>query len=115
MAKLKMHKPNTLRMAQGPSLKVADANSWRSGKTSTQRGYGYKWQKAREAFLKKHPICVYCQRDENRVTVATVVDHRVPHRGDMALFWDSGNWMSLCERCHNTTKKREEEAELRQN
>ncbi len=115
MAKLKMHKPNTLRMAQGPSLKVADANSWRSGKTSTQRGYGYKWQKAREGFLAKHPLCVYCQRDESRVTAATVVDHRIPHRGDMALFWDSNNWMSLCAHCHNTTKKREEEAELRHN
>jgi 5-methylcytosine-specific restriction protein A len=33
---------------------------------------------------------------------ANVVDHVVPHRGNYDLFWDEGNWQSLCEECHNT-------------
>jgi 5-methylcytosine-specific restriction endonuclease McrA len=82
--------------------------SWRSDKqTSAQRGYGYKWQKAREDYLAKHPLCVYCER-EGRVTLATVVDHKVPHRGDMKLFWDSNNWQSLCATHHSRDKQREE-------
>ena len=32
---------------------------------------------------------------------ASVVDHRVPHRGDMALFWDSSNWQSMAKECHD--------------
>ncbi len=76
--------------------------------TSTQRGYGYKWQQARAGWLSKHPLCVYCER-EGRVMAASVVDHIIPHRGDMTLFWASDtNWQGLCATCHNTTKSREE-------
>ena len=84
--------------------------SWRAGRTSsTARGYGYRWQRAREAFLAEHPLCVMCQA-EGRVEPATVVDHVVPHRGDERLFWDRGNWQSLCARCHSGAKQRMEEA-----
>lgn len=82
--------------------------SWRAGKeSSTKRGYGYKWQQARAGYLSKHPLCVYCAR-VGRDTQATVVDHRVPHRGDMKLFWDSANWQPLCKPCHDGQKQREE-------
>ena len=37
-----------------------------------------------------------------------MVDHVVPHRGDMTLFWDVANWQSLCATHHNATKKRQE-------
>jgi 5-methylcytosine-specific restriction enzyme A len=33
------------------------------------------------------------------VTLATQVDHVVPHRGDPRLFWDQHNWQSLCASC----------------
>lgn len=81
------------------------ATSWREGKTSAQRGYGYRWQKARETFLRENPLCVMCQR-EGRTTAAEVVDHIVPHRGDKALFWDRGNWQPLCHHHHNSAKRR---------
>lgn len=84
------------------------SDSWREGKSSTQRGYGYKWQKAREKFLKKNPLCVYCQRD-GRVTAANVVDHITAHRGDMKLFWKESNWQALCSSCHSSVKQREEQ------
>jgi 5-methylcytosine-specific restriction protein A len=68
--------------------------------TSSQRGYGYKWQRAREAYLQAHPLCVRCAA-KDRVVAATVVDHIIPHKGDMTLFWNSGNWQPLCKPCHD--------------
>jgi 5-methylcytosine-specific restriction protein A len=36
------------------------------------------------------------------VKAATVVDHIIPHQGDMTLFWDAdSNWQSLCKTCHD--------------
>ena len=96
--------------APRPIKQVSD--SWRDGRSSTQRGYGYKWQKARERFLSLNPLCVYCERN-NRVTVATVVDHITPHKGDQAIFWDEGQWQSLCASCHSSTKQREEKQQFR--
>lgn len=87
---------------------ILQPGSWRTDKqTSTQRGYGYAWQKARAGHLRSHPLCVYCER-EGRTTLATVVDHRVPHRGDQALFWNQKNWDSLCANHHSSAKQREE-------
>ena len=73
---------------------------------STERGYGSKWQRARRAYLSKHPLCVLCKangRDEE----ARHVDHIIPHRGDMKLFWDESNWMSLCVPHHNAKSVKE--------
>lgn len=64
------------------------------------RGYDSQWRRARAAFLKKHPLCVQCQKD-GRLTPATVVDHIIPHRGDRVLFWDERNWQPLCKDCHD--------------
>ena len=74
--------------------------------TAQERGYGARWQKARAAFLAAHPLCVNCKRN-GRLTPARVVDHIVPHRGDMSLFWDESNWQPLCDftsqyNCHGT-------------
>ena len=46
------------------------------------------------AYLERHPLCVAC-RAEGRLEPATVVDHVVPHRGDLVLFWDERNWAAL--------------------
>lgn len=78
--------------------------SWRKDKTTNERGYDYKWQKARISFLSLHPLCVMCER-EGRITAATVVDHRVPHQGNEALFWDQTNWDPLCKKHHDSDKK----------
>lgn len=77
--------------------------------TAAQRGYGYKWQKASKAFLQAHPLCRECQKHD-RVTAATVVDHIIPHRGDMRLFWDRKNWQPLCKPDHDEKTAREDGA-----
>lgn len=39
---------------------------------------------------------------------AEVVDHKIPHRGDLRLFLDPDNLQSLCKHCHDSHKQREE-------
>jgi len=68
--------------------------------SSTQRGYGSRWQSARTGFLNHNPDCTQCG------STATVVDHIVPHKGDNDLFWDRSNWQPLCKRCHDAKTAR---------
>lgn len=86
--------------------------SWRTDKqTSAQRGYGSKWQKARAGHLRAHPLCVMCLNAiPQRITVATVVDHSIAHRGNMLVFWDSSLWQSLCASHHSSEAQRRDNA-----
>jgi len=68
--------------------------------TSAQRGYSSAWRKAREGYLRNHPLCKK-HYDAGHLVPATVVDHIKPHKGDKALFWDSDNWQPLCKACHD--------------
>jgi 5-methylcytosine-specific restriction enzyme A len=68
--------------------------------TAAQRGYGADWRKARRLYLHDNPLCVQCLKD-GKTVAATVVDHIVPHRGDMVAFWVRSNWQALCKRHHN--------------
>lgn len=70
--------------------------------SSSARGYDRSWEGARKRFLREHRFCRRCGK------VATVVDHKRPHRGDATLFWDRENWQPLCTHCHSSTKQREE-------
>lgn len=60
-----------------------------------KRGYNYRWNKARVVYLAAHPLCVMCGGP------ATEVDHIIPHKGDMRLFWNTKNWQALCHECHS--------------
>jgi 5-methylcytosine-specific restriction protein A len=53
------------------------------------------WRQARAEFLAMHPACSTCGAR------ASVVDHRDPHRGDPAIFWDRSRWQPQCACCHN--------------
>ena len=66
-----------------------------------------RWRTLRALHLAANPLCVYCEK-AGRVTLATVVDHIIPHRGDEGLFWDANNLQSLCQPHHDATKQREE-------
>lgn len=125
MGRLKTLRP---RVATAPSrLKTIEPGSWRAADaTSTERGYGYAWQKAREGYLVKHPFCVMCLAEAGLLSTdkaevilecadrgipvpwAHLVDHRIPHRGDKVLFWDKHNWQPLCRTHHSRDKQREE-------
>lgn len=75
--------------------------------SARQRGYDSRWDKARLAYLASHPLCVMCSV-QRRLTPATVVDHIIPHKGDLRLFWDTDNWQPLCKPCHDGAKQRAE-------
>jgi 5-methylcytosine-specific restriction protein A len=90
--------PRAFRPAHAPSRRVSGRVYDERRGSSAQRGYGAAWRRARAAHLAEHPLCVECERQGSSVP-ATVVDHIAPHRGDMALFWDSTNWQSLCATC----------------
>lgn len=90
---------------------------------SSAKGYGYRWQKARADHLSRNPLCVFC-RIAGRLVPASVVDHiEAPRLGPAKqsgdaeriaaawrLFWDRGNWQSLCKPCHDSTKQRLEKS-----
>lgn len=97
--------------AQCPcQIRGAAARKARFDKTrpnSSQRGYNRDWEKARARYLRQHPYCVACG------SLANVVDHRTPHRGDQAIFWDKSRWQSLCTPCHSGAKQRLERRQHR--
>lgn len=72
--------------------------------TSRERGYTNRWDKAAASFKAKHPLCLGCHAI-GRVAATEVVDHVVPHRGDMALFWDSSRWQPSCKWHHDEVKQ----------
>jgi 5-methylcytosine-specific restriction enzyme A len=83
-----------------------DPASWRKDlRSSSERGYGAAWQRARTKFLMDHPLCVMCQAD-GVTTLAHVLDHIQPHKGDRTLFWDTTNWQPLCKKHHDSDKAR---------
>lgn len=76
--------------------------------SAAKRGYGRKWQAAREAFLADHPTCEMECEAAGIVTPATVVDHIKPHKGDQKLFWSRSNWQAGCKPCHDRKTARED-------
>ncbi|WP_342774191.1 HNH endonuclease signature motif containing protein [Plasticicumulans acidivorans] len=77
----------------------------RMGLMASKSPYNSRWRKARESYLRLHPLCAMCL-ERGRSTVATVVDHIIPHRGDRVIFWNTDNWQALCKPCHDRHKQR---------
>ena len=65
---------------------------------SQNSGVGASPQKSKSAALFRTAVCI-----ENGAGQAHAchLDHIIPHRGDMKLFWDESNWQALCESCHD--------------
>jgi len=70
----------------------------RSRPSARKRGYTGKWERESKDFLAL-PENRYCVCGCGRV--ADVVDHRIPHKGDMRLFWDRSNWQPMHRRCNS--------------
>lgn len=101
--------PSILARAIVAGFLIQDPMQRERGKTAA-RGYGGRWQRERLTFLAQHPLCVMCQAD-GRITLAKVVDHIIPHKGDPVLMWDSEhNWQSLCAEHHSSDKQRLEKS-----
>lgn len=72
-----------------------------------------QWKRGRLEHLAANPWCVECAREGLRVR-ATVVDHKQPHRGSIALFLDRSNWQSMCKKHHDikTLEERRQRGDL---
>jgi 5-methylcytosine-specific restriction endonuclease McrA len=66
-----------------------------------------RWRALRQQQLSRQPLCGRCLI-EGKTTAATVANHRIPHKGDPALFWDSENLESTCKRHHDSHIQSEE-------
>ena len=69
-----------------------------------------RWKRERAEYLAANPYCVAPSGDEMSAlcwATSTVVDHRIPHRGDEQAFWNQNNWNALCRGCHNAKTGRE--------
>jgi 5-methylcytosine-specific restriction protein A len=68
-----------------------------------------RWKHERRVFLNTHPLCE-CEECKlnDRTTAATMVDHKIPHNGDVKLFWDKSNWQAMSLEHHNIKTKADE-------
>lgn len=68
--------------------------------SSTARGYGARWRKLRDSFLRTYPLCADPdQRHAGQVRPATDVDHIVARAQGGHDTWE--NLQSLCHECHS--------------
>lgn len=66
-----------------------------------------RWQRLAEAVKLRDGYT--CQMPGCGVVITgkgqAIADHRTPHRGDPALFWDEGNLWCVCKVCHDSAKQ----------
>jgi 5-methylcytosine-specific restriction protein A len=74
-------------------------NPWRTLYDSAQ------WKALRRNQLMREPLCKRC-KDRGTLTPATVVHHKVAHKGNVALFFDANNLASSCKNCHDVDEQR---------
>jgi 5-methylcytosine-specific restriction endonuclease McrA len=88
---------------------AAEASRDRDAGLAYRRWYKTaRWQRLRWSVLVRDLFtCGMCRRLEAD-TSKLVADHKVPHRGSEALFWDDGNLWCLCKGCHDSEKQRQE-------
>ena len=87
--------------------RIPYANAKRTGVIYYQT---VRWKQERSDYLVANPRCVGYQAGLATSVCtarATVVDHRIPHRGNYEAFWDRGNWQSLCAPHHQVKTGRE--------
>jgi 5-methylcytosine-specific restriction protein A len=70
-------------------------------KDNGPRLYDSKWAKESKLFLRANPFCVCERRNPLCNGEAKVTDHRIPHKGDPARFWDRTNWQPMSKVCHD--------------
>jgi 5-methylcytosine-specific restriction protein A len=63
-----------------------------------------RWKALRLYQLGIEPLCRLC-KEAGKVTPACIVDHIIPHKGDVDLFFDLANLQSTCKLCHDGTKQ----------
>lgn len=97
-------KPRSFRPAHLGTVKQEQAAYEARRGSARDRGYTTRWDNAATTYKRDNPLCIGCEAVD-RVELAKVVDHTIPHKGDPTLFWDKDNWQSCCERHHDIVKQ----------
>ena len=71
--------------------------------SAAKRGYGYRWQKFREYFLRHNGVCNDCG-----IRAATDVHHIIKVRDDSNEQYSEDNCIALCHECHAKRTRRGE-------
>lgn len=96
--------PSTFRGPHQPDREDVTRKYDKLRGSARARGYSARWDKTSKGYLARHVMCAACAAagmDE----AARVTDHIVPHRGDMALFWNKNNWQPCCRWHHDVVKQ----------
>jgi len=74
-----------------------------------------RWQRLRlQVFIRDSFTCQCgCGRIEGNTSLL-VADHKTPHRGSEALFWDDANIQTMLKACHDGLKQKAEQASINQ-
>lgn len=64
----------------------------------SNKRYGRAWKRARDRFIKAHPLCEECKK-QGKLTPAEEVHHIIPLSQGGGN--DESNLMSLCKSCHS--------------
>lgn len=65
------------------------------------------WRSLRARKRRENPLCERCEA-HGFVIAAAAVNHRIPHKGDLVLFFDYANLQSVCTACHDGPIQSEE-------
>ena len=85
------HKPSSIQRNK-------PKHNWSHTKTTTQRGYGYAWQKLRKVILARdYYLCQPCKR-KGLLTEASEVDH-IKEKANGGTD-DPDNLQAICTPCH---------------
>lgn len=98
-------RPPTFRVKRQRTNAEVNAESDRRRGSARSRGYSAQWDSEAAAFKRVHPLCMGCKAI-GLVKVTDVVDHVVPHRGNMAIFWDRDRWQPSCRWHHDVIKQK---------
>lgn len=87
MSKIKQYKPRYM---------GAKGRKYNGRKALDDMYNNTQWREYRKRFIKHNEKCYACGKKTQ------VVDHLVPHKGDVSLFEKTDNHIPLCASCHNT-------------
>lgn len=73
--------------------------------SSSARGYGSRWRKARETVLQRQPLCVPSLMLDGVIRANDTLDHLYPHCGLSWLFWEKRLWLPCRKRWHDSDKQ----------
>lgn len=97
-------KPKSFRPSHLGTVQQAQRDYEARRGSARERGYTARWDRTAADYKRDNPLCIGCEAVD-RVELASVVDHIMPHRGNEDLFWDPANWQPCCARHHDIVKQ----------